>query len=232
MKTTSDADHRAQHLLLHRRWSGRLKFAIFVFAMCFAFLGAVGGFHGKRAGLSAAKARGTKVQYFQIYSQVDFVEQHRWVLPVAPAGPSANGWVYGNRLHYQCVYWFLYKDGKAVAKVQYQRANDAQYLKITDKFGAQHPFQPGEECGSTEDYEQNAKPGGLPSTTVTFRSGGTDLNSLLFPSASPSNQNVWFELDDQDPGEVKIEQYRVDTTTALITITRLDPSIDLVVTKN
>lgn len=201
-----------------------------VIALCFALLGATGGV----SGLINAHARGSggdkKLQYFQIYSQIDFVEQHRWALDRATGSPS-SGWVYGNRLHYQCVYWFLYKDGKAVAKVEYQRVNDAKYLKITDKFGAQHPFQPGEECGISEDYEQNTKPGDLPSTTVTFRSGGVDLNSLLFPSTSPINADVWFELDEQSPGEVKIEQYGVDVTTALITITRLDPSIDLTVTQ-
>jgi hypothetical protein len=204
-----------------------------VVAVCLTLLGATSGLNGLINAHARVGGGNNGPKYFQVYSQIDFVEQHRWVLNVATGGTGSpqNGWVYGNRLHYQCVYWFLYEDGQAVAKITYQRATDAPYLKITDKFGAQHPFQPGEECGITEDYEQNAKPAGLPSTTVTFKSGGVNLNSLLFPSTSPTNKDVWFELDEQSPGEVKIEEYRVDTTTALITITRLAPSIDLTVTQ-
>lgn len=227
MKTTSDTLGCVRNRTLQHPRSHRIRLLVVV--LCFALLGTVGVF---RSATHDAKARsgGGPVKYFQIYSRIDFVEQHRWVLNVATGNPS-NGWVYGNRLHYQCVYWFLYKDGNPVVKVQYQRVNDAPYLKINDKFGAQHPFQPGEECGETEEYHQDDKPADLPSTTVTFQSGGANLNSLVFPSTSPINADVWFELDEQSPDEVKIEQYKGDITTGLVTITRLDPSIDLTVTQ-
>ena len=228
METTSRSLSRGQNRMLQHPRSHRIKLLIFV--LCFALLGTMGVF---RAGTHNAKARsggGGTVKYFQINSRIDFVEQHRWALNVATGNPS-NGWVFGNRLHYRCVYWFLYKDGWPVAKVQYQRVNDAPYLKINDKFGAQHPVQPGEACGETEEYKQNAKPAGIPSTTVTFKSGGVNLNSLVFPNTSPVNADVWFELDEQSPDEVKIEQYRIDVTTALITITRLDPNIEFTVTQ-
>jgi hypothetical protein len=223
VKTASNAFNDRQDRMF-RRHGKRMKLG--VVAVCFALLGTVAGFS---SGTDHAKARpgtGSTAKYFQIYSRIDFVEQHRWVLDVATGSPS-NGWVYGNRLHYLCAYWFLYRNGNPVAKVEYQRVNDAPYLKVNDKFGSQHPFQPGEECGETEEYEQNDKPAGLPSTTVLFQSGGETLNSLVFPSTSPMNADVWFELDEQGPNEVKIEQYRVDSTTALITIIRLDPNIEL-----
>jgi hypothetical protein len=212
----------------------RRRRAFIAIGLCLALLGAAGGI---RAGTEDARARpGTggdgKTKYFEIYSRIDFVDQHHFILNVATGNPS-NGWVYGNRLHYQCAYWFLYQDGNPVVKVSYQRVNDAPYLKVNDKFGAQHPFQYGEECGDDDaEYEQNAKPAGLPSTTVTFKSGGSILNSLVFPSTSQYNSNVWFELDEQSPDEVTVEQYGGNATTGLIVITRLDPDIELDVSED
>lgn len=162
---------------------------------------------------------------FGIFSTIDFVPQHKWTF-AAKQGENPDGWNYGNRLHYACVYWHLNRAGIPVARFTFQRVAD--YLKISDEYGVQTLVSESEACGPTGEYTTNDKPEDLPTTIVRVKSHGKHLGEMVFPATSEVNPDVWFELS-EDPSDsfVQIEQYRVNTVVGLITAETFDPDVRL-----